>query len=140
MAILDGDRDALGRYVRDMADLMGLRDWTVGIASDPPEDDEANASVEVTFGRRYAMIKFSATWTERAPEEMRQTVVHELAHCHLWSMNQRICDLHNLLGTGTYEVMEKAYRENLELAIDAIAQAWAETLPLPVKADESEAA
>lgn len=131
--ILDGDRQALGEYVRDVADMMGLRDWTVGIASDPPDDSDANAKVDVPFGRRCAMIAFAPIWAERDPEGLRQTVVHELLHCHLWTLDQRHCDLHSVLKESTYAIHHLAHHEALEIAIDSIAQAWAQTLPLPVK-------
>lgn len=135
--IFDGDRDELVRYVREMADMMGLRDWMVGIADDPPPDD-ANAQVDVPFGRRCAMIRFSSAWSNRDPEELRQTVAHELVHCHIWSLEQRICDIASLVGSDTRNLAENVYRETMELAVDAIATAWAETLPLPVKEAEQE--
>lgn len=138
--LLNGDRDALGEYVREMADLMGLRDWMMGIADDPPDNDDANAQVDVPYGRWWASIKFNPSWPERDPEDLRRTVAHELVHCHLWSMHQRVCDLHDLLGSTVYQVLNKAFTENLEHAVDGIAYAWAESLPLPVKADEGEAA
>jgi hypothetical protein len=135
--ILDGDRDELGKYVREIADLVGLRDWVVGVADDTPDREDANAQACVPFGRRAVMIKFSPGWADRDPDELRQTVVHELVHCHLWSLDQRICDLHGIIGSAAYEVLEKAHHENLEHAVDAIALAWSETLPLPIKAKKT---
>lgn len=134
--ILDGDRHELGQYVREVANMCGLRDWMVGIADDPPEDEEANAQVDVPFGRRCAMIRFKPSWAEVDPEELRQTVVHELVHCHLWSLDQRASDLYGTLKGNAYMLYHKAHHEALELAVDAIAQAWAEFLPLPIKSEQ----
>lgn len=34
--IFDDNRDELGRYIRHMADLMGLSDWTIVLSDDHP--------------------------------------------------------------------------------------------------------
>lgn len=133
--ILDGDRDRLAHYLRFMADQCGLRDWTVGVASDPPDDPEANAKIDAPFGRRFAMIHFPDSWAQRDPDGFRQTIVHELIHCHLWHIDQRKCDLHGVLGDKAYDLYHKAHHEALELAVDGMAMAFADLLPLPNEFD-----
>ena len=141
MKLLDDSRDELGQYIREMADLMGLRDWHLIIADDPLIDDpDANARVSVVFGQKRASIEFPPDWAERDADGFRRTICHELVHCHLWSMEQRVDDLCGVLGSAAYMVASNAMKEAHELATDGIASAWAETLPLPIRSEAKEAA
>lgn len=38
--IFDGDRAELGRYIRDIADRVGLRDWTINLFLNPIDASE----------------------------------------------------------------------------------------------------
>lgn len=137
MAIFDGDTDLMGEYIRELADTMGLRDWTVGIAHDPPDADlECNAQVHIPTGRKMAMISFPPTWMDRDPGEFRQTVVHELLHCHFAPLGWTVEHTSPVLGMASYTLHYNAHQNAEEVAIDSIALAWAETLPLPIKADQ----
>lgn len=137
--ILKGDRDELGKYMRELADLMGLRDWTVNVLDEAPDDDHHAADVEVRYGRRWANVRLASDWASERPESLRATCVHELLHCHLkpteWALNNAQLPL----GTLAFGILEGAYNDALEVAVDAIATSWAETLPLPVKAEQEAA-
>lgn len=120
-------------YLRWLADKMALQDWTVGIAVDAAEDG-ANATVHRSRGRKMAMVALKPDWeTNYSPEEQRQTLVHELLHCHVMG-----CDI---LLADARENHKKSWMMHLELnigvqqeyAIDAIAQVLAPFLPLPPK-------
>lgn len=134
--LLKGDRDQLGLYIRDMADMLGLRDWTFFHSYDAPDNSGAGADCHVTFGQKHAKLRFQSDWPTWKADELRHVVVHELLHCHLWTVDQRFCDLKPLIGESAYLVAETAHREALELAIDGMAVEWAQLLPLPIKAKE----
>ncbi len=124
------ERRALGRYVRWIADAMELRDWTIHLA-DAPCDPEYSAKVELTEGRKHATISFNPRFREGAAEDQRQTIVHELVHCHFalpWRMVQT--DLLQPLGQETYSIFCDSFRRTLEYGVDAVADAIAKHMPL----------
>lgn len=135
--VLNGDRDELGRYVRHVADLCGLRDWHLVIAHKPIEqsrDDTDHwdlAYCAVTYGRKKATIGFAEDWAAWSESDLRMVVTHELVHCHVEPMRWALNNVKSVTGPGIYEVISDAFSDAMELAVDAIATAWAETLPLP---------
>ncbi len=138
--IFDGDRHELGKYIREIADIMGLRDWHVDLRiaplkTDEPDDDSVPlAEIQCAFGRRYAHVTFVPGWENGDPEMVRMVVCHELVHAHLSLMGWITNNVHDALGNVAFSVFRASYHDAEELAVDAIATAWAETLPLPVKA------
>lgn len=133
--ILDGDKDALGLYVRDIADMMGLRDWTLILAVRPESEmDECAGTCAVHYGRKMATITFAEGWEDRDPEDMRQLTAHELVHCHTEQMTTVVAHLRQFItDSKVSEFAEETYRVAMEHAVDGIARSWAESLPLPVK-------
>lgn len=130
MALTKKERRALGLYVREIADRIELRDWTIAIAH-APCDDHLEANINVTPGTRHATISFHPDTDERSAAELRETVVHELIHAHIdvcWKMVQT--DLAEALGKPTYYVFCDAYRRNMELSVDGLAKALAKHMPL----------
>ena len=131
--LLKGDRGELGQYVRDIADQMGLRDWTVNMMHGEPANVKAGADCQVVFGQKVVDIRFRHDWHEMPPEDLRWLVAHELVHCHLWTMSQRVCDLESTMGVMVWGVFDAAFTDALEHATDGIAREWSRHLPLPVK-------
>lgn len=131
--VLNGNRKQLHKYVRHMADLIGLRDWTITMGSESPDDPTHGADCDVTYGQKVAKIRFREDWPTMPVEDIRWLAVHELVHVHLWPMEQRMCDLRGVIGVTAYEVTSLAFRDALEHAVDGIARELAEHLPLPVK-------
>lgn len=136
--ILDGDRDRLGNYVRELADLMGLRDWTFDIPPYPPvptvhEGHRALASTDIAYGRRVATICFADDWAKWRRSDLRNTVVHELVHCHFVVVQWQTDLAESYMSNGEWAMYANGARTAMELHVDAVASAWAETLPLPGK-------
>ncbi len=130
--IFDGDQDKIGPYIRELADLCGLRDWTINILDDPPANPGHAACVDVRYGRRWVNVSFHPDWAQERPESFRSTCVHELLHCHLKPMEWAVNNVQDHLGVAVFSVFSHAYTDAEEMAIDAIATAWAESLPLPI--------
>jgi hypothetical protein len=142
--ILNGSREELGKYVRDVADRMGLRDWSLRL---DVEDDVTStnhgyrgasgmmASCTVPHGRKTAFIAIDGTWHGWEPEELRTTVVHELLHIHTVPMLWATQNIKHVIGEGAlWGMFDSSFDDAHESMVDAAASAWAETLPLPVKA------
>ena len=132
------DRQEVGNYVRGIADLMGLRDWEFRIDFDAGDERESNianmvelAYVEPSYGRKLAHLHLHPDLRDMDPNQIRMIVAHEMVHCHLAAVQDQ-CedDLEKVLGMYADILFHKAFRRNLEYAVDGIATAWAEMLPL----------
>lgn len=65
------------------------------------------------------------------PEELRETVVHELVHCHLaplWAQLRQ--DLLSPFGQETYDAFLASVERNMEFGVDALSVALAKHMPL----------
>jgi hypothetical protein len=116
---------------------MGLRDWYIDLMYRPPEekdgtpDTNAAARVEIPWGKRYVQVFICAEFMEYRPERQRQFVVHELLHCHfdhLDSLTQN--ELRDHVGEIYWQAWHPGFWLMFENTIDAIANAWAEKLPV----------
>lgn len=125
----------LGQYVRDRADNLGLRDWTLElrhVALDP--DDDALACVVTTYGRRFAMITLGYNFATEKPEIQRHTIVHELLHIWFDQVERPVRDggaVWQLIGKPAGLVLFNEVRDAVEHGVDAIAAAIAGGFPLP---------
>lgn len=127
----------MGRYIREMADLMGLRDWRFDLNYYPPTDDGAFAEIAPDDGKQSATIRFGADFPTYDREQQRAIVVHELVHCHLDLIQQQARkDLPRLLGQPAYDAFFPSFVRGIERGVEGIAQAWAVTLPLPPKQED----
>lgn len=113
-------------YLREIADLLWLRDWTIEIESDEPESSEAIAAIRPIWGRRRALIRFRDDFWNMDSEDQRQTIVHELIHCHFAESLHWAREVMKARPHGAYLLMH-------ETSVDALADAIASLLPLPTK-------
>lgn len=133
--IFNGDRDELGRYVRDLADEMGLRDWAfVTEVEESFDPGDQNANIGCTYGRKFGTVKFRGDWSEWEPEYLRMVATHELVHAHLDPIRLPLANIRAQIGQTLFDVTHGAQTDFIEYATDAIAVAWASKLPLPIKA------
>ena len=124
-------RKTLESYVRWVADEIGLRDWTFHMDWDNPADEDDAASVWWPDGQKNARIRWNARFMEYRPELQRRYVVHELVHCHFSAMQDTVeNDLTPHLSRPTYDLYSRGFRRQLELGVDAVADALARRLPL----------
>lgn len=141
-------RKKIDRYVRYCANEMGLRDWTLQVdlstADDIREvdnhdgDDQVwGAACDPVRGRKFAAIilgpRVIESLLEGNRDEFRQTIAHELTHCHfapLWEMMRHDLWEGRLMTQDTYDVFIKSAERNLEYGVDAMAEVVAQRLPL----------
>lgn len=128
-------RAKLGSYMREIADRLNLRDWTINLLHEPIHSSEyATAQCESVYGRRWADISFCGHFAQLKPELQREVIVHELLHCHIPARRDGSWHgLQQLLGMPAYTVFSDAMNQELEHVVDAIANAIAPMLPLPPK-------
>ena len=141
--------DALADYVREVADRMYLRDWTLFTSDDPEsepeggidgEHGERNACIECTFGRRAASVWLNPDyWRDGAPEDRRQTVVHELIHAHMHGAREVVANATvGKYPTSTAHTLMAIFDVQMEYAVDTLADIIAPLMPLPPDVSLSE--
>ena len=119
-------RNDLSAQVRQLADELGLRDWTFTILPEPVEDDGAAAMILPVHGRKHAKLQVCADWPDYPAK--REAIVHELLHCHLACATDVIrLDLEaaGLLTAAQHEWLWASFRRQIEYAVDGIAAAIA---------------
>ena len=124
-------RKLLGRYVRHVADRLGLREWTFDLHYGHTDAAEAMAEIEITYGRRSASISFSDGFESLEPEERRMAVVHELVHAHHHEMMFLALNLAETMGDAVEATFRTAYKQAEELATDLLATSIAPHFALP---------
>ena len=134
----DEQHAAFSAYLRDLADVMGLRDWEIDLAREDASGPDTGASCSTTYGRKVATIHFGADFFYESPETQRYYCVHELLHCHFRAIVEARDGLEDLLGTPANLVFVDRMRSAEEWAVDAIAGAIAPFLPLPPSGEGGE--
>lgn len=124
--------DAIKAYMGDeLINPLRLTDWTVELAKEPADDD-CLASVNVTYGRRWAVINVCKDFTTETPEVQRHTLIHELVHCHTDPIRANLQHvIGRLYGTVAWESIYGPLHRDIELCTDDLANALAPFFPLP---------
>lgn len=134
----------LDTYVRGLADDMGLRDWTLRIDLTEPDGPERQdgqrwgASANPLPGRKYGIITLGSTALDSEPEDLRETVVHELVHLHFAALVDQVRnDLDDFVPPAAFELFNASFTRNLEYGVDALAEVIASHLSLPKRPDDA---
>lgn len=128
-------RAGLAAYVRYVADRFGLKDWSFELEWDSSTAggaDAADAEISPLFGRKFAVVRFAQDFGRFSPSYQRYLVCHELTHCHLGPVDE-LCrrTFETALGQTGAAVVQHGYDQASETAVDAIATAFAQHMPLP---------
>jgi hypothetical protein len=122
-------RERWAPYVRQLGDLLRLRDWRIQVNEDAPGDSSAIASCAPVEGRKYAVIRLGESFLTDTAEEQRHTITHELLHCHLGPMIRMI---------EAHDGLPPAAKLAMEYCVDGLADAIAPLLPLPPASTRSQ--
>jgi hypothetical protein len=122
-------RERWAPYVRQLADLLCLRDWRIEVYEDAPSDSSAIASCQPVTGRKYAAIRLSESFLTDPKTDQRHTLTHELLHCHLGPMTRLL---------EANEAMPAAVQLAMEYCVDGLADAIAPLLPEPPASTRSQ--
>ena len=126
------EQKALGEYVRLVADMLELRDWTIELSEEPAPAD-SYGHITNTYGRKLAVLKLAPDFRSLTASQQRHTVVHELVHCHLESAtNMVLNDLESHLAKQADQLFWEGFKRQIEYGVDALASAIAKQMPLIV--------
>jgi len=122
------NRRWLEPYIREMAQRMNLPQWRVDLSDDEPEDG-STAQVHIQGQGRIARVLLRDPHGDM--DDLRDSVVHELLHLHIHDMETVIHQTEQHFNPAAYDIVTRMYREQMEIAVCAIARAWSSCLPLP---------
>ena len=125
-------RRQVATYLRDLADRMELRDWTVRFLHEPCGDGSL-AECRVVYGRKWVDVQVCSRFFDMPPDEQRQTLVHELVHCHFDAVEGVMRDARQAKAfpKRARRVVEHAQHRAVEHGVDAVAEALAPHMPMP---------
>lgn len=132
----DAQHAAYQTYLRQLADLLGLKDWEIVLKREPDANEDAAASITCTYGQKHAFVWVGpAFFSEFDVDYRRRTLIHELIHCHLNPIQEVVGNLAGRIGGDAYDVVRGCHHDAIEYATDGIARAIAPLLPLPPEAE-----
>lgn len=138
MKLTEKRKQHLADYVREVADLMALKDWDCNVWYDKPEKDETdehvpNATATVGLHRKVVDITFDPELLEQMPDcDIRQCVVHELVHCHfgeMWHFTRLFLLDHADVTQQFYDLFIATFEGHMEVGVDGMADALAKHMP-----------
>ena len=134
MSASKAQRAYLATYIRTLADGLGLRDWRFHVekAKRPGASPGATAASYIRWNDDHSAVWFSDEALEGSAEDLRETVIHELLHCHMERVDVLVIDaLKRYVPRDTWRTFSSAWSRESERRIDRIAWAIAEHFPLP---------
>lgn len=149
-------KQAFADYVRMVMDELHLKDWSCDVQFDTPslnedapgphDEYECQAQVDIGLYRKTAEFSFDPDMLLKAsPEDIRQTVVHEIIHIHmggLWHWMRIQLIKHADVTQQFYDLFMSGAETNLEQGVDGLADAFAKHAPLfkpPVEEEQKDA-
>lgn len=140
MSYVSENRTWLEPYVRQLADAMGLPHWRI-VLKDGWPDEAGTGDMCVWRNNNYYSADLYIRDEDITPEDLRSNIAHEMVHLLTRDYDQVLSSIEDQLPPTAWEVLSARMHHEMEQVVDAIAYAWAATLPLPVVPDgETEAA
>ncbi len=124
---------ALESYLRLLAGLIGLGDWTI-VVSPEPEADEDDHDVFITITIDYAQratVRAHPRYWREPPERQRLLGTHELCHLPAERFSEALAIAGAVVGKQTMKALDKAFSEAEEHIVWWIALRLAPGLPMP---------
>jgi hypothetical protein len=123
--------DALEAYLATVQEALNLTHWRVSIAREA-SDVDAWADIQVTSQAAFtAELRVSHDWWSQSPERQREVMCHEVLHLNSHQTDAVVDNLEKALGEIAWAIFSPQYEDATERAVDHIAKAVAQHLPLP---------
>lgn len=119
------DHDKVTDYVREVADLMGMRDTTFEVViGELPTGERARC--ECVSGRAYVRLTLRQDFREWPARLVHEAVVHEVAHTLVHPLVEHMHDLQSELGRAHFEALDRVFIRDVEKLVDKLTTAWVE--------------
>lgn len=124
---------AISSYVRKIANQLKLSDWDIRLTySDKPAADSGQfAAAHLCDNQRRCEVELCSDFLDMTREDQRDTVVHELLHCHLAVTSEAEDAVLGDVPVKLLRLSKAVLRTANELATDSLASAFAPLVPLP---------
>lgn len=127
-------------YVATLQPLMRLSHWEIIIHEDPPENDDASASMTPHDHDWRAWLRLSDHYLDQlASNYQRLHMVHELTHLYFRGLDVAHTTLANGFAFAVWHIIDDRYSHEMELAVDGLATIIAPHMPLPAPPPAQEA-
>ena len=127
-------KDNIQAYIRECADLFGLKDWIVTFEDAKPDGENSLGEACAIQHRKLGKIRVADNFWAETPEDQRYVIIHELTHFHLFDVRNAVRDPlfdSRILSNDAYQLLFYNVDSALERAVDGIAMSIAKWLPLP---------
>ena len=125
----------INSYIQIIRRKMNLGEWKIVLYRKPCANDTLG-ECDVTYGQHYAVISLHKDYRKEKPENLRNTVVHELLHCYFSPITEAAMqalepfeeDVH---GRKIIQSTINSMEYQTERVIDRLSYIIAPTMPLP---------
>lgn len=129
---MSGERIAVGTLVEEIGfvqDHLALKDWHFLLADAETPEDEYEADIACTYGRKSARIRVGPDLYGYDRARRLGIIAHELLHAHFHHPQHLAESAVLTLGsTQVYGAWHEGWKQALEYAIDGVADALAPML------------
>ena len=116
-------------YVSYLQEKLKLLDWEITVNFSDPSEDGAVATMSPFENQRKVVLQFGETFLQQTDEEIQQTLVHELIHCHLFALHHSTeATVESLAGMKALKAYAPSLNSLIESTTDIIADAIAPLL------------
>lgn len=123
-------RKAVGAWLREVADLIGLRDTMIKVSHGPAPDD-AWASCTPTYAQPEAIIKVHPEALEETPDDLARILVHELLHIHHGDLKLDLDEALEGCDPVQARWVMQVVVSNVEVLVDSLARVIVARVDLP---------
>ena len=119
-------------YITQIQGAMGLAHWHLIVYDDPhPHKSDMIAVIDPGDSQNLGELWLNDAALAEGPEDLRNTIVHELLHLHQAHWLHATHDLSGQINTQTWNIWVAGFRREVEYMTDALARVIAPALPLP---------
>lgn len=130
----------LASWVWSVASRMGLDGWEIVVGEDV--EDSGNLAENRSYvSHRKAVINFRSDWRSWSIADLKDTVVHELAHCVMQQIDDAMSLMrHKLFSTESVHIVGSLHEDMIEAAVDTFTRAICRNVHTPSWEDRLESA
>lgn len=111
-------------YVSYLQEKLKLLDWEITVDFADPSEDGAVATMSPFENQRKVILQFGDTFLAQTDEEIQQTLVHELVHCHLFALHHSTeATVESIAGRKALKAYAPSLNSLIESTTDIIADA-----------------